>query len=91
MVKLTEDFEGVPTGEIYPVTYWAGDDCPEELLGAAVALKKVSAKDAAAYLKAKAAEEAETAEAAPLAQEEADRKAAEEKEAEPAAAEGGNT
>lgn len=59
MVKLAKRFEGVPNGEIYPVTYEPGDECPEELLGAAIAMGVVDDADA----KAKAAEEAAAAKA----------------------------
>lgn len=31
MAKLTKPFRGVPNGEIYPVEYKAGDECPPEL------------------------------------------------------------
>lgn len=30
-MKLIKEFQGVPDGEIYPVTYGPGDDCPPEL------------------------------------------------------------
>lgn len=38
MAKLTKPFSGVPNGEIYPVEYKAGDDCPPELEAHAAAL-----------------------------------------------------
>lgn len=31
MLKVTKPFRGVPDGEIYPVTYAAGDEIPPEL------------------------------------------------------------
>ena len=31
MAKLTKDFRGVRDGEIYPVDFAAGDECPPEL------------------------------------------------------------
>lgn len=38
MAKLTKPFRGVPNGEIYPVEYHAGDECPPELEAGAIAL-----------------------------------------------------
>jgi hypothetical protein len=40
-MKVTKEFQGVPDGEVYPRTYQPGDDCPAELLEAAVALEAV--------------------------------------------------
>jgi len=34
-MKLTKAFLGVPNGQVYPVQYQAGDECPPELLDAA--------------------------------------------------------
>lgn len=34
-MKLSKAFRGVPAGEIYPVDYQAGDECPAELESAA--------------------------------------------------------
>lgn len=34
-MKLTKTIRGVPEGEIYPVEYLAGEDCPSWLLPAA--------------------------------------------------------
>ncbi|MFY3461237.1 hypothetical protein ACOTJD_31735 [Achromobacter xylosoxidans] len=34
-MKLTKTIRGVPEGEIYPVEYAAGEDCPSWLLPAA--------------------------------------------------------
>ncbi len=31
MAKLTKAFRGVPDGEIYPIQYQPGDECPPEL------------------------------------------------------------
>jgi len=30
-MKITKEFRGVPNGEIYPVTFQPGDECPPEL------------------------------------------------------------
>lgn len=38
MAKLTKTFRGVPDGEIYPVEYRAGEECPPELERAATEL-----------------------------------------------------
>lgn len=35
MAKFTKPFRGVPAGEIHPVDYAVGDECPAELLEAA--------------------------------------------------------
>lgn len=45
-MKFTKDFRGVPNGELYPVNYRAGDECPSELEAAAIELGavKVQAK-----------------------------------------------
>ena len=37
-------FKGVPDGEIYPVEYEPGDECPPELLDAAKAAGAVGAE-----------------------------------------------
>lgn len=37
-MKLAKPLLGVPNGEIYPVQYEAGDECPPELEAAATAL-----------------------------------------------------
>lgn len=34
-MKFIKAFKGVPEGEIYPVEYEAGDECPPELESAA--------------------------------------------------------
>jgi hypothetical protein len=34
-MKFAKHFLGVQTGDIYPTTFGAGDECPEELLDAA--------------------------------------------------------
>lgn len=44
-MKLTKPFQGVPDGEIYPVQYQAGDECPPELEAAAVALGAADAPE----------------------------------------------
>jgi hypothetical protein len=40
-MKFTKPFRGVPDGQIYPVNYQAGDECPSELLASAVELDAV--------------------------------------------------
>lgn len=40
-MKLIKPFRGVPKGEIYPRQYHAGDECPTELLSAALELEAV--------------------------------------------------
>lgn len=49
-MKLSKPFQGVPDGEIYPVEYVVGDECPPELESAAQSLgaleKKQSPKKA---------------------------------------------
>ena len=47
-MKLTKPFRGVPDGEIYPVQYQAGDECPPELEAAAIALGAAGAPGSAA-------------------------------------------
>jgi len=37
-MQLTKPFQGVPNGEIYPVNYQPGDECPPELESAATDL-----------------------------------------------------
>ncbi|OEZ90720.1 hypothetical protein [Duganella phyllosphaerae] len=39
-------FTGVPNGEIYPISYEPGQDCPPELLDAAKELGAVAGDDA---------------------------------------------
>lgn len=36
-MKFIKEFRGVPDGDIYPVQYVAGDECPPELEAAATA------------------------------------------------------
>lgn len=38
MAKLNKTFRGVPEGQIYPVEYQAGEECPAELEAGAIAL-----------------------------------------------------
>ncbi|KVN31730.1 hypothetical protein WT11_01150 [Burkholderia stagnalis] len=38
MAVFSKVWRGVPEGEIYPVTYGPGDECPPELEGAATAV-----------------------------------------------------
>lgn len=44
-MKFTKPFYGVPDGQIYPVNYEIGDECPPELMQAATELGAI-AKDA---------------------------------------------
>lgn len=37
-MQFTKPFQGVPNGEIYPVNYQPGDECPPELESAATDL-----------------------------------------------------
>ena len=59
-MKFIKDFRGVPDGEIYPVQYSAGDECPPELEAAAIELGavKVQAKQAPEPVAAEAAKPA---------------------------------
>ncbi|PRC93082.1 hypothetical protein [Solimicrobium silvestre] len=43
-MKLTKPFLGVPDGQIYPVEYQAGDECPPELIEAAKSLGAIEDK-----------------------------------------------
>lgn len=45
MRKLIGGFQGVPNGEIYPVTYEAGEVCPPELEEAAAELGVLGAEE----------------------------------------------
>ena len=51
-MKLTKNIEGCSGKEIHPRTYKKGDECPADLLEAAIALDALSEKDAAAAKKA---------------------------------------
>ncbi|WP_164087139.1 hypothetical protein [Stenotrophomonas maltophilia] len=42
MAKFIKPFRGVPEGEIYPVEYAAGDDCPPELEAGALSFGALS-------------------------------------------------
>lgn len=42
MAKLIKPFRGVPEGEIYPVQFVAGDDCPPELEAGALSVGALS-------------------------------------------------
>ncbi|WP_164242313.1 hypothetical protein ACL5HQ_13710 [Stenotrophomonas maltophilia] len=42
MAKLIKSFRGVPEGEIYPVQFAAGDDCPPELEAGALSVGALS-------------------------------------------------
>lgn len=48
MAKFRKAFLGVPAGEIYPREFARGDECPPELLDAAIALGSVKAPKASA-------------------------------------------
>lgn len=45
-MKLTKTFKGVPDGEIYPVEYNPGDECPPGLEAAAIELGAAEEKPA---------------------------------------------
>lgn len=60
MAKLSKDIIGCADGDIYPRTFFAGEDCPPELLQAATECGAVTsdqaqrvADEAAAVLKGK--------------------------------------
>ena len=42
MAKFIKPFRGVPEGEIYPVQFVAGDDCPPELEAGALSVGALS-------------------------------------------------
>ena len=42
-MKFTKPFRGVPDGEIYPVEYQSGDECPSEFEASAVEIGAVDA------------------------------------------------
>jgi hypothetical protein len=42
-MKFSKPFRGVPDGEIYPVDYEPGQECPPELEASAIALEAVDA------------------------------------------------
>ena len=72
MAKLSKSLIGVKNGDIYPTQFAKGDECPEELEAAAIALGALSENGKATLSKAEAA-------AAKLAaEEEAAKKGAEE-------------
>lgn len=43
MSKFSKPFRGVPNGEIYPIEYAVGDECPPELEDAAKSLGALEA------------------------------------------------
>lgn len=43
-MKFSKAFSGVPDGEIYPVEYAVGDECPQELEAAAQSLGALETK-----------------------------------------------
>lgn len=45
-MQFARSFRGVPDGEIYPVDYEPGEECPPELERSAAALKAFDAPDA---------------------------------------------
>jgi len=47
-MKFTKPFQGVPDGQIYPVQYQAGDQCPPELLASATALEVIEKNESPA-------------------------------------------
>lgn len=51
MAKFTKPFYGVPDGEIYPVDYKPGEECPQELEAAALALGALEQKPGKAKAK----------------------------------------
>ena len=73
MAKLSKPLIGVKNGDIYPTQFTKGDECPEELEAAAIALGALSENGKATLSKAEAAAAAKLA-----AEEEAAKKAAEE-------------
>ena len=48
-MKFTKEFAGVPEGEVYPVNYGVGDECPPELEEAALEQGAVDAPADAAH------------------------------------------
>jgi len=44
-MKLNKPFKGVPDGEIYPVEYQAGNECPPELEAGARELDALEPSD----------------------------------------------
>lgn len=53
-MQVIKPFQGVRDGEIYPESFEPGDECPPELLDAAISLGAVEAEEAAANSKKKA-------------------------------------
>lgn len=53
-MKFTKTFKGVPDGDIYPVEYQPGDECPPELEQAARELEALDGKAEPKTPKAKA-------------------------------------
>lgn len=48
MAKFIKPFRGVPEGEIYPVRYAAGEECPPELEAGALSLGALPSNDGGA-------------------------------------------
>ena len=72
MATLKDTFLGVPNGEIYPIEYKAGDECPPELESAARSLGLLEDAPAPAPAPAPpAVPEAEAASAEPAAKKKA--------------------
>lgn len=51
-MQFIAEFRGVPKGAIYPVEYKPGEECPVELLAAAIDLGAVAAEPAGKQPKA---------------------------------------
>lgn len=47
-MQFSNPFRGVPNGQIYPVDYEPGQECPPELQASAIALGAIDAPDAGA-------------------------------------------
>ncbi|MBB5875889.1 hypothetical protein [Xanthomonas sp. 3498] len=61
MTKLIKPFRGVPDGQIYPVEFAAGDECPPELEAGALEVGAIEAVDPDAAAKAAVLEQLEAA------------------------------
>lgn len=57
MAVFSKAWRGVPDGEIYPVTYEPGDECPPELESAAGAADALEGSKSKASARGKAASE----------------------------------
>ena len=72
MPKLNKDLYGVKNGDVYPTTIEKGQDCPAELLEAALETKAVDEKEGLAALEKYRKRLADEAAAAAAAAAEAD-------------------